>query len=128
MNENATINPELENVAEKLREARQKSRYTPDIILDFADYMAEICEKTFRYNRTFIPETMVLLIDDAKKSIESGLLVLDQETIIQVPDRLNGKAEEINEHILCLMLVMEAIASKEFSTKFKKLFMLKFSK
>ena len=128
MKEKVTINPELEDVAEKLRKVRWNSHYIPDVILDLSDYMAEISEKTAKYGRKFIAETMVFLIDDAKKSIETGRLDLNQEKNILIPDRLKGKAEEINKKIFYLILVIDRIASEEFSKKFRELFIMYFSK
>lgn len=102
------INPTLENVPEKLRSVRQIAPDIPNVILDFAEYMADMAHPL-----PHIVETLWCLFYDAK-----DLIVAEDQT---VPKTLKGKMPEIFDNIESFYILVDKISSKEFSEKFRAL-------
>ncbi|MDE5830724.1 MAG: hypothetical protein K2H53_03485 [Clostridia bacterium] len=125
-NGTGTIDPELENVTEKLRQVRWRSHDKfPNVILDFVDYMADIAKKDDDYYQKVIAERVVLLIDKAKRNIQASQLGIEQKNAtVPVPENLKEKGAEINKKLPYLILVIDEIASVEFSKRFRELFIM----
>lgn len=122
------VKPELENVPEKLRHIRWTQNKFPNEIIDFVEYMADIAESKKEYDRKFIDETMVFLVDDAIKSIKATQIRKEFEDVLPVPEELQKMAEQIENKIFYMILVVDEFASEEFSKEFRKLFIMYFSK
>lgn len=119
--DNATINPRLRDVPKKLRSARNRVVGVHGVIICFAEYIADIAEKGSKYNYDFIPETMMKIIDDAIKAIESDE---DKVGIQSVPKELKGRGQEIRSNMHSFYIIIDEIAEEEFAEKFKKMMSL----
>lgn len=113
----STSDPTLENVPEKLCSAREIAPNIPNVILDFADFMADIAIKEPRYHFTFIAETLWILTCEAKNRIEGK----QGGDGIAVPKKLEGKMPEVCSNIEYFYILIDKISSKEFSEKFRRL-------
>lgn len=120
--------PELKDVPEKLRKIRWRLHIFPDEILEFLGYMADIAESKMEYNRNFIDETMIFLIDDARKCIKATQIGIKLEGEVPVPEDLKTVGIDFDKKIFYLILVVDEIASEEFSKGFRNLFIRYFSK
>ena len=105
----------LTDVSTKLCDARNLLTDVPDELLDFADYMASIIG-----DNEITPIGMAVQLTCALDDLFNGRCGLDYK--IHFPEKLRNKKYRI---IICLNyfpLIIDKIASKEFSEEFRTLF------
>jgi len=111
--------PVMADVARKLRSVWGEKAYIPQIIIEFAKYVADVVEKDWNYD--FIPESMVVCLCEIKDYLQ-GKEGSEKQVSVKLPEELEKQKGAILDRLCFFTVVIDEIASHEFAKKFREFF------
>ena len=105
----------LVNPSEKLTDTRKKTSRVPYELHYLTDYMSKVIESD-----EIIPEELIIILDRALDDLEKNECDFSKKA--QISSELNALKDLISVYLRFFPIIIDAIADKEFSEKFRILF------